>query len=167
MNKEKEKKPIYKKWWAWLIVLVIIAAVKSGGGGGSSPTARVALKDMAPNTSLSPKGELYEMFKMNSDNTDLQRDEKEDEIDGKVVQWTLPVYEVKKMTDTRFKIQTNAGGGDDRGYVGTFCTISTDDADVISKIKALKTGDKVTVKGEIDGVSFRNINLNPCLLILE
>lgn len=38
-EKEKQKKPFYKKWWVWLIAIIIIAAIASNGGSGGSKDA--------------------------------------------------------------------------------------------------------------------------------
>ena len=43
---------------------------------------------------INPQGELGEMFSFGSTNTDIQRDNKINEIKGKVVSWSLPVFEV-------------------------------------------------------------------------
>ena len=137
----------------------IIAAIASPSSEEVA-AANEEIKAQAPNTSLASDGELKDIFAMGSDNTDLQREEKEKEIKGEVVQWTLPVYEVKKLSEGKFKIQTSG-----KGIVDTFCYISADAADEIAKISALKTGDMVTVKGKIDGISMRSIKLDPCFLV--
>ena len=141
------------------VVVAIIAAIASPSSEEVA-AANEAIKAQAPNTSLASDGELKDLFTMGSDNTDLQREEKEKEIKGEVVQWTLPVYEVNKLEEGKFKIQTSG-----IGHVATFCYIVADGDDDIAKLSALKTGDMVTVKGKIDGISFRSIKLDPCFLV--
>ena len=141
-------------------VVAIIAAIASPSSEEVA-AANEAIKAQAPNTSLASDGELKDIFAMGSDNTDLQREEKEKEIKGEVVQWTLPVYEVDKLAEGKFKIQTASG----KGHVATFCYINADADDEIAKISALKTGDMVTVKGKIEGIFMRSIKLDPCFLV--
>ena len=56
---------------------------------------------------------------MDSKYTDLQREKKEKEIIGKIVQWKLPVYEVNK-SDENYQIQVSGDeaimGGTPRVY---------------------------------------------------
>jgi hypothetical protein len=63
----------------------------------------------APTSNIDPE-KLAPIFNLFSDYTDLQRDNVEKEIKGKVVIWTLKVYEVKSTNDPNiFKIQTESG----------------------------------------------------------
>ncbi len=87
---------------------------------------------------LSPTGELANMFNLMSDNTDLQRENKFKEIKGKVVEWTLTVYEVAKDGDD-YKVQTEPGD-----EVGTFVYITPRNSEDKAFIEALKTGSKIS-----------------------
>ena len=132
------------------VVVAIIAAIASPSSEEVA-AANEAIKAQAPNTSLASDGELKDLFTMGSDNTDLQREEKEKAIKGEVV---------NKLEEGKFKIQTSG-----MGHVATFCYIVADGDDDIAKLSALKTGDMVTVKGKIEGIFMRSIRLDPCFLV--
>lgn len=105
---------------------------------------------------------LGKLFALGSDNTDVQRDAAFQQVKGKVVQWTLEVYDVHKDGDTNFKIQTQAGQD---GNAETFAYITPrNDADR-QTIMALKTGDKITIKGVITDTTMRNFDLQPAILV--
>jgi len=121
--------------------------------------------ERAPSVNISPKGELAEIFSYGSDFTDLQRQLKFKEIQGKVIEWHLPVYEVKQSGDG-YTIQTATHAkGDLFGLkmIGTFLRISPRSEEDRRFVERLKTGDVVKVKGVIEDVTMRslNINLNP------
>lgn len=52
-EKEKQKKPFYKKWWVWVIAIIIIGAVASNGESGGSGSKDATSKP----ASTSEKGE--------------------------------------------------------------------------------------------------------------
>jgi hypothetical protein len=105
--------------------------------------------------------DMGNLFNMMSKNTDIQREKKEKETIGKIIQWSLPVYEVKQYGDY-YKIQTS---GKYNGVVGTFITIYPRNEQEKAYIEALKTDDILTVKGRITGTFMRNINIEDALLI--
>jgi hypothetical protein len=133
------------------------------GSGGESPEARAekvaSLKTATP-AQVDAK-ELVTMFKMGSDNTDLQRDAKEKELTGKVVEWKVEVYEVSASGDSCYKIQTS---GTDT-HPGTFITAcNEDDPGVAALVPGLKTKDIINVKGVITGTMMRNFDLDPAIV---
>jgi hypothetical protein len=133
------------------------------GSGGESPEARAekitSLKSATP-AQVDAK-ELAAMFKMGSENTDLQRDAKEKELKGKVVEWKVPVYEVNASGDSCYKIQTSATDT----HPGTFIvTCNDDDPGVAGLVPGLKTKDIITVKGVINDTSMRNFELDPAIV---
>ncbi len=106
--------------------------------------------------------ELASLYALGSNATDLQRENRLKEIKGKLVQWTLPVYEVKKSDEHTYKIQTSST----TNTVGTYSSIIPKNPGDVSRISTLKTGDTVTVRGIIDGTGFmRNFQLNPAVLL--
>lgn len=117
--------------------------------------------------SISPRGELAEIFAFGSDFTDLQRQLKFKEIQGKTVEWSLPVYEVSQSGDA-YKIQTS--GRTKSGVAGesvttTFLHISPrSDADR-RFIERIKTGDQVKFKGVIADVSMRSLVIDPAIIV--
>lgn len=117
-----------------------------------------SLKSASP-SSLSPTGDLEAKFGVMSEYTDIQRDNAEKEITGKIVQWTLEVYEVSKQSDY-YRIQTSGSN-----TVGTFVSLYPQSDDESSYIESLKTGDTVTVKGCITGTTIRNVDIDPAILV--
>ncbi|RXH39530.1 hypothetical protein XH94_16570 [Bradyrhizobium zhanjiangense] len=107
---------------------------------------------------LAPTGELAEIFSFISEATQIQRDEKERAIKGKIVQWKLPVYNVSERNGF-VVIQTRSR----RGLVGTFCYVRANEA-VKKYALSLRENDLVTCKGEIAGTSMRNIEIRPAIL---
>ena len=91
-----------------LVVLFVIGAVLSPSEEETAKQLASTLQslEIEQATNISPTGELASAFTMGSKYTDLQRDKLEKEIIGKVVHWTLPVYEVNKK-GKGYKIQTS------------------------------------------------------------
>lgn len=103
--------------------------------------------------------ELGEIFNFMSKYTDVQRENAEKEVVGKIIQWSLPVYEVKRNGDY-YKIQTSTGE-----KVGTVITIYPRSEQEKTYIEALKTNDVLTVKGKITEVLMRNVNIKDAILV--
>lgn len=112
---------------------------------------------------ISPHGELAEMYKFGSDYTDLQRDAKEKELTGKLVEWKLSVFEVdiddkeKKI----YKVQTSGASS----TVDAFVHIHAMDDEDERILSGLKTGNVIHFKGKIKGVSMRSIRIDPAILV--
>lgn len=169
------------------IVIVIICVgllyfiFSSGGSGSDNPKSPIEtvvptppppdplqVLSETPPSNLEPGGELYEVFRYGTDHTDVQRENKEREITGLIVQWSLPVYEVYRK-DYGYKITTSGAAGtifDPKLYVSTEIHIQPRNSSEVSYIESLKTGDMITFKGKISGVgSFRYIVIDPCILV--
>lgn len=148
----------------WLIgLMVVVLAVAAVIYAGDRTKPSVALDETAALvsasvTDLRPDGELAAIFDLGGHYTDLQRENKEKEIKGKVVQWNLPVYEVSKHED-KYRVQTAS-----EGVIGTFVTITPRSAADRQLIEALHTGDVLSFKGIISGVSMRNLEIEPAIL---
>lgn len=117
-------------------------------------------------SALHPDGELAEIFELGGDFTDLQRQLKLEDIRGKVVEWHLPVYDVKRSGD-KYTIQTSSSfrGGQPGKLIGTFLRITPRNKDDRQFIEGIKTGDAIKVKGVIDDVTMRNLDINPAILV--
>lgn len=115
---------------------------------------------------IQPTGELAEMFNPLSDHTNIQRENKIAEITGQVVQWTLPVYEVRKM-DNYYRVQTIArtGGFNHEAIVGAFINLYPRSDQDAAFIEGLKTEDTVTIKGRIKGSRLRHIEIDDAYVI--
>lgn len=131
---------------------------KSSAVEKSSAVDKYAELAATPPAPLAPTGELAAMFNLGSDNTDLQRENKLKEIKGKVVEWTLPVYEVEKDGDD-YKVQTEADNA-----VNTFIYISPRNDQDKAVIEALKTGSRVSIKGIIKDDFMRSLVIKPAIL---
>lgn len=122
--------------------------------------AKIESLESASVSDLQPGGELAKKFGMMSDFTDIQRENAENEITGKIVEWTLTVYEVSKSDDA-YRIQTS---GDDN-EVGTFVTLYPRNDEERQRIEGLMTDNRITIRGYIDGTMMRNIEIDPAILI--
>lgn len=111
---------------------------------------------------LSPRGELYQAFGrvMKNEYTDIQRDNIEEKITGNYIQWNLPVYDVNKRKENKYRIQTSTKNN----YVGTFIDLYTSSEEQAAYVESLKTGDFISVKGLITGVSMRSIEIEYAVL---
>lgn len=156
--------------WLWVggsvVGLVVVLAV-IGSFAPSAPKADpIADLAAAQASRLQAEGELSELFAMGSKNTDLQRDNKLKEIKGHVVEWTLPVYEVRRFGEgykiqTKTKVRVGSFGTD---LVGTFVTLTPRSDEERRQIEALKTDDLVTFKGRIAGSTLRSLDIKPAIL---
>ncbi|MGB7815371.1 MAG: hypothetical protein WBL28_03365 [Methylotenera sp.] len=123
--------------------------------------------DAAQPSDLSPIGELAEIFSYGSDNTDLQRENKFNEIHGKIIAWQLPVYDIKRAGDG-YTIQTDSHYKNDlfgQILVGTFVHVIARNADEEKLIASLKTGDIVSFKGLVHDSTMRNLDIKPAILM--
>lgn len=149
------------------IVGILMLATLVGCGPSVDQIQELALAK--EDVSLQPDGELAAIFDIGSDYTDLQRDNKEKEIKGKVVVWSLPVYEVNK-SGSHYKIQTSSKTGlvGGKPFVGTFIELTAQGPEEEAFLANIKTGDIVTIKGKLTGdTTLRNIEIEPAILWSE
>lgn len=149
------------KYVFWLVVLVVIAGMF--GPSKEQKAAKYAEEMKAIETQqpemVSADGDLADMFSIMSKYTDVQRENKEKELTGKVVQWKLPVYDVKKTSDNEYTIQTTSGRHHNIVSTFVYC-IATSDFER-SQIESLKEGDVIKVTGKIQGVTMRSFRIKP------
>jgi hypothetical protein len=152
------------------IILIIVIGILSPSTKGPTPSKADKLAEQLESIANSSASEidpvsLGSFYNLMSDTTDLQREKKEKEITGKIIEWTLPVYEVSMGKNNEYyKIQTSSTEYE----VGTFIDLYPRNDKEQAFIEALKTGDLITVKGKIAGVSLtRNIELKPAILLSE
>lgn len=116
---------------------------------------------------ISPHGELEEVFSLGSKYTDLQRERLEAKLTGRIVQWTLPVYEVTKVDDY-YKIQTSGiASFGATPVVATFSHVYPQSEGDIKLLEALVQGNHVTVRGVISDSFMRHLVLDPAILISQ
>lgn len=150
-----------------LIIGAVVIGVVSSIMAPSDDEKLKQLQEMAlaQPASIDPYGEIAKIFSLGSDYTDLQRDAKEKELTGQIVDWKLPVYEVKLLNkeSKTYKVQTASQGG----AVGTFIYIQALDEGDENLLSKLKTDDRIHFRGKISGVSLRNIEIEPAVLVRD
>lgn len=110
--------------------------------------------ETAQPSDISPHGELANIFNLMSEHTDIQRDNKLEEIKGRVVEWELRVYEISKNGD----IYRITCAGTER-TVGVMAEVKSTDYAQQKYIEGLRTGDLVKIKGRVTGLFMRQIKL--------
>lgn len=165
---DKARKPMWVKVSIVILAYLVFAIGKSsyesyklnhpGASASTAQSDKFAELFAATPSHLSPTGELSDMFNLMSENTDLQRKNKFKEIKGKVVEWTLPVYEVKQ-DGSGYVIQTVAFPN-----VGAFVYVTARNEQDKSIIEGLKTGSRISFKGVIEDVTMRHLEINPAIL---
>lgn len=165
---KKLKTGLFVKLLAAIIVIGVIGAIFGPSKEEKAKKFAATLDVIAKATpaNISPTGDLARIFKLNSEHTDLQRKKTEQEITGKIVQWTLPVYEVREHGNG-YRIHTSGKQAIMGGIpmVGTFVNIYPRSEKERSFIEHLKTGNMITFKGKITGTSMRYIDISPAILM--
>lgn len=167
----KARRPMWAKVLIVIVALLVFVIGKSSyqgykreHPGANATTAQsdefAELAAAAP-AQLSPTGELSAMFNLMSENTDLQRKNKFKEIKGKIVEWTLPVYEVRQ-SGSGYAIQTEAGQA-----VGAFVYITARNDQDKAVVEGLKTGSHISFKGVIGDVTMRHLEIKPAILFQQ
>lgn len=164
----KARRPMWAKILIVIVALLVFVIGKSSYQGYKrehpSANATTAQSDefaelaAAAPAQLSPTGELSAMFNLMSENTDLQRKNKFKEIKGKIVEWTLPVYEVRQ-SGSGYAIQTEADQA-----VGAFVYITARNDQDKAVVEGLKTGSHISFKGVISDVTMRHLEIKPAIL---
>lgn len=150
---------------AVIIAVIFIALIVYGVVGKVSEDSAVQDLQSAPISSLSPTGELAEIFAFGTDYTDIQRENKLKEIKGSVVAWQLPIFEVKRDGQNyRVQTQNPKTFGKDEALVPTIITLMPQSDEDKTHIESLKTGDIISIKGTITDAKFRHVMIEPAIL---
>lgn len=150
---------------AVIIAVIFIALIIFGVVTKVSDDNAVQDLQSAPVTTLTPTGELAEIFAFGTDYTDIQRENKLKEIKGSVVAWQLPVYEVKRDgEDYRIQTQNPKTFGKDEAIVPAIITLTTMSEEDKAFIESLKTGDTISFKGKIYDAKLRHLLIKPAYL---
>lgn len=151
-----------------IIALVVIGVLLSPSEEEKAKELTATLDKIAESQAadIPPTGELAATFKLDSKYTDLQREKAEKEITGKIVQWTLPVFEVGKSGEG-YRVQTSGDQAIMGGtpMVGAFIIVYPRNDNERTYIENLKTGDRIKFKGKITGTTMRNIDIEPAILV--
>lgn len=157
-----------KKWLIGLAVIVVIAIFASfGKNSGPKEDPLESLAKTQADTALMASGDLATLFNLNSDGTDLQRENKLKELKNKVVIWSLPVYDIKKKGD-HYKIQTKTSinlDGHSQGPVAAWVELFSQNSDEVAIINSISTSNLLTFKGKLTGTtSMRAFEVSPAIL---
>lgn len=111
-------------------------------------------------------GELADAFNLGSTYTDVQRKRLLSEINGKLILWDVEVYEVKKISDWKYLIQTEGGINlGKKNNLALFITVFARSEDDSRYIEGLRTGDHLKVKGILNGNStMRSLEVSPAIV---
>lgn len=167
-TEQKNKKASPWGWAAAITVVLIVITINTGNNNGQDSDKKDPLTILAESqpSDLRPEGELADLFALGGTGTDLQRESKFKEIKGSIVEWRLPVYNVKKHKNG-YRIQTSSNikfGPYGKNVLGTFVYITPLNHEDREVIESLKTGDHVKFKEQIKDVSMRNFEINPAIL---
>ena len=155
---KKLKMGMFTKIILGIVVVVFANAILNPG---KTLEERLQETRDAQASDLSPRGELGQVFTAMSDYTDIQRDNKEKEITGQIVQWRLPVFDVNKSSEGKYRVQTSGSGN----VVGTFVDLYATSPQEQQQIESLQTGDYVSFKGKIEGTFMRNVEIEDAVLV--
>ncbi len=147
---------------ALIVGLAIIGANQpSTTGSAKTEAKRDPLDALATDVPapIAPGGDLAALFAYGTKSTDVQRETGLAAIKGKLVAWTLPVYEVKRNGDN-YKIQTSGS----RAAIGTYITITPRNDEDRRFIEALTTGQPVAIRGIVKDVFMRDLIIAPAIL---
>jgi hypothetical protein len=143
-----------------LLISLILSSFTSGGGEGNQSVNISDIRKAEPESRM-PSAELIDALSWTSDLTSVEKSRIKDEMRGKIVQWSMPVWNVTKDGDDNYVVQTASGSG-----VGAFCKVTGSDQDQ-SFVKELKAGQFVTCKGPVSGYTLGNVNISPSVLLVN
>jgi len=161
----KLKMGMFLKLVIGLVVLIVVAAILSPSKEQQMADLNKKLNEMAQSSpsELSSSGDIAAIFSILSDHTDIQRENLEEGITGKIVQWTLQVYDVNQIDpdERSYTVQTSSA----LGNVGAFVTLYARNDAEAAYIENLKTDDFIRVRGRITGTTMRNIDIEDAILV--
>ena len=143
----KNKKPIYKRVWFWALIVVLVLGIGAAGGSGKDDSST------GPSSGSAAGGKEEAPIEY----TEVTTDELADALEANAVN-ASEAYKGKYLAVTG-KLDTIDSDGNYINldtvhntwdiYVVT-CRIKTDDQ--LDKVRSLKKGDTITVKGKITDV---------------
>ncbi len=159
---QKLRMGLFKKMLVGLVGVIVLVKVLSPSAEEQAAKAQKEIKEIEAAQVNGPSAsELAPLFNPMSEHTDIQRENKEKEITGKIVEWTVPVYDVEKRGDG-YRVQASTTSRS----VGAFITVTPRNDEESAIIEALKEDDQISFKGRITGVTFtRDIEIEPAVLV--
>lgn len=144
--------------------LLILSIISTASESKENRIVKINSLENKDYEKLSLRGKLYELYKYGSDYTNLQRDNEEERIKGKIIKWSLPIYEISKEGKHKYNIQFDSVSK--RANVSAILYTRNKKED--DYIASLKTGMILSFKGQISGIGFaRHIEVNPAILFYK
>jgi len=135
----------------------------SQGGGVNDLSDAKALASRTDLSDLKNTGVLADAFNLDSKYTDLQREKLLKDIKGKVVDWVIEVYEIKK-SGSNYTIQTPTRFAKEDSEVALVVELTTQSKSEDDFIAGLKTGDRIRIKGVLTGeTTLRSLEVQPAI----
>jgi len=157
----KQKMGIFGNIVFLIIIAVIgIAVVGSPSSEEKEQMLRDELSSIAsgPTNSVDTK-QIIDTFAIMGNGTDIQRNNLEEQLKGKIVRWPVKVYEVAKKDENVYRIQTT-----DSNTPAAFIDLYARSESESRRIEQLSTGDVVIIKGRIVGTFMRNIEIEKAII---
>lgn len=145
------------------IVVIIVAIVALQPS--SEDTQKALNNKLDEITNATPanldSAELAEIFAVMSDSTKIQKENKEKEIKGEIVEWDLKIFNVTKRDDY-YRVQTLPS----KNMPPTFVSLYPRNEGHKTIIEGVKGGDFLKIKGIISGTSVTgSIEISPAVLM--
>ena len=122
------------------------------------------IKELEPfsgDSDILPDGKLYEMFKLNSQYTDVQRENELQNLKGRMVSWECSIYEVGKIDDKHYIVYPKPSDE----QVDLILEVVVRNEDEAKYIESLTTGSRFAFTGMFSGKDFmRSLILDPVIL---
>jgi hypothetical protein len=143
-----------------------VSTATSGSDGAATSAATAPAEAAPPTLAETPadssinRAELARIFALGGTSTDLQRDAKEKEIEGKIIDWTgVKVYEVTKSGKC-YRVSSLP----DDSTPAVAARACPPDGITDAAALNLTTGSIIRVKGKIDDVTMRIIEIEPAIV---
>lgn len=144
--------------------VVVVAAAAAAEELEKERQVKLTELETATPSSLRYEGELAEIFTLGSNYTDVQRQNKEKELKGQVIEWEFVVYEVEK-NNGYYDITPKEGLLSNKVAVSTVYLYPRSEEES-QLIESWKEDAKFTARGYIDNVMFRSLIIAPARLVL-
>ncbi len=159
---EKLKMGMFLKLIIGIVVIVVVVLVAQPSSEDAQKTLNNKLDEITNATPANlDTAELAGIYSMISKSTKLQKENKEEEIKGKIVEWTVKVFNIKKR-EGFYRIQSSSSAK----MPGTFVDLYSRNEKQKDIIEGSTGGDALKIKGIISGTTFTgNLEISPAVLL--